>query len=55
MAEDKAKRGPGRPADRVSLQPLDFEEALKGLLATGPAPDDGVDRESNEERKKEPE
>jgi len=32
----KGKRGKRKPDRRVSLAPLTFEEALKGLLQAGP-------------------
>jgi hypothetical protein len=38
--EEPEKRKPGRPQERVSLQPLEFEEALADLLATEPPRDD---------------
>ncbi len=40
---DSEKRKPGRPQERVSLKPLEFEEALADLLATPPPAQDRRD------------
>jgi hypothetical protein len=56
---DEPRRDPNdrplKPDKRVSLAPLDFEQALKGLLQAGPhvEPEDGAP-ESAEDKEKAP-
>lgn len=53
MSEPKPKRGrpPKQPDEPVSLAPLEFEDALRDLMATGKPERDGETDEGEAERR----